>query len=166
MDDSILKAWQIVMYWRKFRRIKTQFWKQQQQIIIIQSLCVWRTPLGSAPAVLRIRFLLPLSCSFYVRTRVNKIETMFERSRVNVKVEPRSTFTFTRGCSYIASILLITRVKFTWVAENLRHSGNQPWKISICGWILWCNHSNGKLSVSLLTHGAIYFSKFLKNSFG
>ena len=27
-------------------------------------------------------------------TRVNKIETMYERSRVNVKVEPRSTFTF------------------------------------------------------------------------
>ena len=40
----------------------------------------------------------PLSHNFYVRThlnftRVNKIETMYERSRVNVKVEPRSTFT-------------------------------------------------------------------------
>ena len=37
-------------------------------------------------------------------TGVNKIETMFERSRANVKVEPRSTFAFTRGLSYIASI--------------------------------------------------------------
>ena len=27
-------------------------------------------------------------------TRVNKIETTYERSRENVKVEPRSTFTF------------------------------------------------------------------------
>ena len=37
-------------------------------------------------------------------TRVNKIEAMYRRSWVNVKVEPRSTFTFTRGVSYIASI--------------------------------------------------------------
>ena len=29
---------------------------------------------------------------------------MYERSRVNVKVEPRSTFTFTCDLSYIASI--------------------------------------------------------------
>ena len=49
-----------------------------------------------------------------MRTRVNKIETMYGRSRVNVKVEPRSTFTFTRGLSYIASISF-TRVKFTCV---------------------------------------------------
>ena len=39
-----------------------------------------------------------------MRTHVNKIETMFGRSRVNVKVEHRSTFTFTRGLSYIAPI--------------------------------------------------------------
>ena len=40
----------------------------------------------------------PLSLNFSVRrhinfTRVNKIEAMCERPRVNVKVEPRSTFT-------------------------------------------------------------------------
>ena len=51
----------------------------------------------------------PRSRNFYVCThvnftRLNKIETMYERSRVNVKVEPRSTFTFTCGLSYIASI--------------------------------------------------------------
>ena len=50
---------------------------------------------------------------------------MYERSRVNVKVEPRSTFTFTRGLSYIASILF-TRVKFSRVrTEKLCDSGNQ-----------------------------------------
>ena len=32
-------------------------------------------------------------------TRVHKIEAMFRRSPVNVKVEPRSFFTFTRGLS-------------------------------------------------------------------
>ena len=36
-------------------------------------------------------------------TRVNKIETMFRRSRLHVNNVPRSTFTFTRGLSYIAS---------------------------------------------------------------
>ena len=57
----------------------------------------------------------PLPRNFpYVRTttRVNKIGTMYGRSRVYVKVEPRSTFTYTRGLSYIASISF-TRVKIT-----------------------------------------------------
>ena len=46
---------------------------------------------------------------------------MYERPRINVKVEPRSTITFTRGLSYIASIV------FTCVRmEKLRVSGNQP----------------------------------------
>ena len=49
----------------------------------------------------------PLSRIFSVRThvnftRVNKIEAMCERPRVNVKVEPRSTFTFTRGLAHIS----------------------------------------------------------------
>ena len=43
------------------------------------------------------------------------------RSRVNVKVEPRSTFTFTRGFSYITSNSF-TRVP----TEKLRECGNQP----------------------------------------
>ena len=41
---------------------------------------------------------------------VNKLETMYGRSDVNVKVERGSTFTFTRGFSYIVSILF-THVK-------------------------------------------------------
>ena len=62
-------------------------------------------------ALLRLHYLggFPLSRNFYVSrhvnfTRVNKIEAMYRRSCINVKVEPRSPFTFTRGLSYIASI--------------------------------------------------------------
>ena len=54
----------------------------------------------------------PQPRNFYLRTRVNEIETMYDRSRINVKVELLSTSTFTRDTSYIASILF-TRVKFT-----------------------------------------------------
>ena len=73
----------------------------------------------------------PLSRNFYVRlhvnfTRVNKIETMCERSRVSVNVEQGSTFTFTRDLPYIVSISF-TRVYFTcFRKEKLRASGNQP----------------------------------------
>ena len=43
---------------------------------------------------------------------------MYGRSRVNVEVEPRSTFTFTCGLSYIASISF-THVNFACVrTEN------------------------------------------------
>ena len=49
---------------------------------------------------------LPLRRNFFVRTRVNRIEEMYGESLGNVKVEPSSTFTFSRGLSYIASILL------------------------------------------------------------
>ena len=38
---------------------------------------------------------------------------MYEKPRENVKVEPRSTFTFTRGFSYINSILIYAR-KASW----------------------------------------------------
>ena len=56
------------------------------------------------------RVLFPTSRNFSVRrhvklTRVNKIEAVYERPRVNVKVERGSTFSFTFGLSYIASIL-------------------------------------------------------------
>ena len=58
-------------------------------------------------------------------TRVNNIETMSGRSRVNVKVEPRSTFTFARGPSYIASISF-RGVNFTCVrTQKVRDRGNQ-----------------------------------------
>ena len=67
---------------------------------------------------------IPLSLSFYVLKRrvkitcVNKLKARYERSRVNVKVvETRSTFTFTSGTSYIASILF-TCVKYTSVRTS------------------------------------------------
>ena len=51
-------------------------------------------------------------------TRVNKIETLYGRSRVYVEVELRSNFTFTCGLSYIASISF-TNVHFTYIrTEN------------------------------------------------
>ena len=69
-----------------------------------------------------------MSRNFYLRTyvnftRVNKIEATYGGSRVNVKV--RSSFTFARGLSYIASISF-TRVNFTCIrTEKLRESGNE-----------------------------------------
>ena len=45
-------------------------------------------------------------------TRINKIEAMYGRSRVNFKVELRSTCTFVGSFSYIAS-MLFTGLKFT-----------------------------------------------------
>ena len=75
--------------------------------------------------------ILGLSRNFYPRTNVNfthvnKIEAMYGRSSVSVKVERGLTFTFTRGLSYIASISFM-HVKFTCVrTEKLRDSANQP----------------------------------------
>ena len=58
----------------------------------------------------------PASCNFYVRRLfsfkyVYKIRAMYQRWCVNVKLEPRSTFT--RGLSYIASRALTTSIIFT-----------------------------------------------------
>ena len=54
----------------------------------------------------------PPLCNFYVCThvnftRVNAIGAMNGRSHVNVKVGPRSTFTFAGGLSCMASSLLM-----------------------------------------------------------
>ena len=70
-----------------------------------------------------------LKADFHCReifTRVNKIEAMDGRSRVSVKVERGSAFTFTGGLSYIPSISF-THVNFTCIrTKKLRDSGNQP----------------------------------------
>ena len=59
-------------------------------------------------------------------TRVNKIEAMYGRSRVSMKVERGLTFTFTRGLSYIVSISFM-HLKITCVlTEKFRDSANQP----------------------------------------
>ena len=47
-----------------------------------------------------------------MRTRVNEIEAVYERPRVNVKVERGSTFTFMRDLPYIV-FLSFTHVKIT-----------------------------------------------------
>ena len=75
--------------------------------------------------------ILGLSRNFYAPThvnftRVNKIEAMYGRSRVSMKVERGLTFTFTRGLSYIASISFM-HVRLTCVGtEKLRNIANQP----------------------------------------
>ena len=51
-------------------------------------------------------------CRIHVKLKLSNAS--LGRSRINVKVETRSTFTFTRGLSYIATILF-TRAKFTCV---------------------------------------------------
>ena len=75
------------------------------------------------------------SRNFYVRTEVifncfrcvNKLETMYGRSDVNVKVERGSTFTFTRGFSYIVSILF-THVKLVKVYVRTHVKIRRQWK--------------------------------------
>ena len=59
---------------------------------------------------------------------VNEIEAMFERQRVNVKVERGSTFTLRVDRSNIASKPALTAsILFTRVhTEKLRDSGNPP----------------------------------------
>ena len=66
-----------------------------------------------------------------MRTHVNinfkgvyKIESMYEMTGVNVKVDPRSIFWFARVLSYIASIL------FTHVKTTIHGCGNPPLRTS------------------------------------
>ena len=58
-------------------------------------------------------------------THVNTIEAMYERPRVNVRVERGSTFTFMRGLSYI-DLFLFTSVKFTCVRKEKFRGGGNP----------------------------------------
>jgi len=54
-------------------------------------------------------------------TRINEIEAMYGRSRVNVKVEPRSTLTFAPDLPYIVSILFTyARKNYATVEINLK----------------------------------------------
>ena len=52
-----------------------------------------------------------------MRTRVNIIEAMDKRPRVNGKVERGSTFTFTRDLPWMAGVLF-TRIKFSAYARR------------------------------------------------
>ena len=53
----------------------------------------------------------------------NEIEAMFERSHVNVKLEPRSTFFFKKKKSSTLYILCLFYLR----DKNLRYSGNLPY---------------------------------------
>ena len=69
----------------------------------------------------------PVSRNLCVRmhvnsTRVNKIEAMYERSLVSVKVEPRST-SRTSSALFILPLLKFTCVN---VRSQKRVNGNQP----------------------------------------
>ena len=55
---------------------------------------------------------------------------MYERPRVNVKVERGSTFTLTRGSSYIVSILF-THVKPVQVYVHAHAKITQQWKFTL-----------------------------------
>ena len=82
---------------------------------------------------------LSVSRNFYVRKfiSVNEVEAMYERSRVNVKVEPRSTFTLTRDRPYIASILF-TRVKITRQRKSTFKASH------FVMWIKFCNETHSE----------------------
>ena len=70
-------------------------------------------------------------------TRENKIEAMYGKSRVNVKVEPRSTFTFTRGLLFTVSISF-TPVKCTCVrAEKFENWASKKYQsLSLFGYLM------------------------------
>ena len=57
---------------------------------------------------------------------INKIEDVYGRSRVSVKVERGSTFTFTLGLSYIASISFMHVKIYVRSHGKIRDSANQP----------------------------------------
>ena len=65
-------------------------------------------------------------------TCVNKIETMCEKPRLNVKVEPHSTFTFTSDLPYIVSILF-THVKPVKVYVRTHVNITRQWKSTFQG---------------------------------
>ena len=89
----------------------------------LQFSCIWMNKVIKTTST-QLKGGFPLSRHFVVRThvsftRVDKLKTLYGRSRVYIKLEPRLTFTSTRGLSYIASILF-TRVgteKITRVSE-------------------------------------------------
>ena len=69
--------------------------------------------------------------------RENKIEAMYGKSPVNVKVEPRSTFTFTRGLLFTVSISF-THVKCTCVrAEKFENCSSKKYQsLSLFGYLM------------------------------
>ena len=95
----------------EFLKTCTQVQRRKKKIHILQKRVSWKFYWSQTCTRHRRKHFLggfPLSRNFHVRTHVNKKERIHGKSRVNVKVESRSTFTFARGLSYIA-FMLFTR---------------------------------------------------------
>lgn len=105
-----------------FQRLKHLFNNWEKNTIINLAKAVTKT-------LLRVDFHCCIIFRAYAR-KVNftcaiLIEANCGMSSVDVKIEPRATFTFTCDLSYIASVIL-TRVKFTCVLEEKLHDIRNP----------------------------------------
>ena len=122
MKTSLWKAlkWEILNWdWQSLERIKPDTQGGQQE--------AFKNPTS---VKVHFHYRVILTCDF---TRVNKVEAMSGRSRVNVKVEPRSTSTFVRG--------LHTLPLYYLCALKIGYSGNPPLVKSYMAlgflWISW-----------------------------
>ena len=77
---------------------------------------------------------------------------MYERPRINIKVEPRSTLTFTRGLSYIASLIIYVRK----IYQRSHGKITRQWKSTLTdlinreGTVVYCVRAVGRSVVRLL----------------
>ena len=120
--------------------------------VVSQLSCKWRTQTAASTQEIctwvgitlqdLCQGWFPLSRNFSMRTQVkftcvNEIEAMYERLRVNVKVERGSTLTFAGDLPFIASISFtcVRNVQFTeqWKSNldpsaTRKHWGREWWK--------------------------------------
>ena len=95
---------------------------------LFQNFASANDPAGYA-GLLRVDFHCRVIFKWHANTC--KIEVLYGRSRVNVKLEPRSTFTFSRGKSYINTCLVPRRLSFD---ENVRaKEGGKELPMVPCG---------------------------------
>ena len=100
--------------------------------------------------------------NFSVRTRVKKrIEAMYERPRINVKVESRSTLMFTRGHSYISSILIYF-IYLRKIYQRSHRKITRQWKSTLTdlinreGTVVYSVRAVGRSVVSLPASWSLY----------
>ena len=126
-----IRHWYVTLYLRDWRGAASLlFWNLAEITVLVceqKPDPVWFSRLRSWDIRYSVNIAAnSLKAHFHCRvifTRVNKMEAMDGRSRVSVKVERGSAFTFTGGLSYISSILF-TLVNFTCIrTKKLRDSG-------------------------------------------
>ena len=86
----------------------------------------------------------PMSRNFYERTRVNKVEAVYGKSRVNLKVKRGSTFyVYERPCIQIAAILF-TRAKVLcayahkiYLTAEFHPKGGCTWRLNLLSGVLF-----------------------------